>query len=115
MRRVAPSPRLGLVERRAEPHCHECVLERDARAIVRMDIPGRDARHAHPLGQLAQVAVATPVVARERTLDLDPEALRTERPQEPPRHHRRVRILAALDSAAHRPVARAARQADEPL
>ena len=56
-----------------------------------------------------------PVVAGERALELDPKALRAEGPQQPARDGGRAGMVARLDPAGHRAVARAARQADEPL
>ena len=115
VRRVPAPPRLRLVQRLPQPHRHHRVLERHALVGVHVDVPGGHARHPEPLGQLGEEAVAVPVVAGEGALELDPEALRAEGPQQPARDGGRAGMVACLDPAGHRAVAGAARQADEPL
>ncbi len=115
VRGVAAPARLGLVERRPEPHREEGVLERRPRAVVHVDVAGGDARHPEPLGELGEQAVATTVAACERPLKLDPEAIRPERAQETARDRRGGRVLRALDARGHGAASRAAREADEAI
>src|SRR3954468_19224226 len=62
------------------------------------------------------MAFASPVAARERALQLDPEAIAPpERGVESPRDRRRIRELAARNPSRDRSLARAPRQAHEPL
>ena len=71
---------------------------------MRVDVPGRHARHPEALGERFQAAVQRAVVASERALQLDAERVAPERRQQAP--HRRL--------VAHT-LARAAAQADEPF
>ena len=64
------------------PDGHESVLEHGAALAVRVDVAGRDGRHAKRLGQVAQRSVATGVAALVRALELDEEALAAERGSE---------------------------------
>ena len=108
--------RLGLVERRAQPHRDHRVLERDPLARVHVHVAGGDAGHSEPLGQLGEQPVAAAVVAPEGALELDAEAVGAE-----DRAAAGAPTAAAsacsprLDARGHRAVARAAGQADEPL
>ena len=77
---------------------------------------GRDAGDPEPLGEPGEPAVARPVVAPERPLQLDPEAVAPERGEQAPRQ----RLGAAARSPrsqrpASGPVAGAPGEADEPL
>ncbi len=101
---VAAAQRLGRVERRVLAQRDERVLQRRARVRVGVHIAGRDARDAEPPGQGHQPAVQRAVATEVRALELDPEGLRPEGRQEP--SHRRL-VTHAL--------ARASREADEPL
>ena len=112
---VAAPARLRLVERRAQANRHHRVLERNALERVHVDVPGCHARHPEPLGELAQQAIAAPVVAGEGPLELDAEALRPEGPQQSASDRGGGRVVARLDPARHRAVAGAAGEADEPL
>ena len=103
MRRVAAPQRLRRVERRVVAQGHERVLERRALACVRVDVAGGDRRHPEPLGQLGEPPVARAVVALERPLQLDPQAVAPERGQQPAQRRLVVHALA-----------RAAAQADQP-
>ena len=115
VRGVAAPPRLRLVERRAQANRHHRVLERHALERVHVHVAGGHARHPEPLGELAEQAVAAPVVAGEGPLELDAEALRPEGPQQPARDRGRAGMVARLHPAGHRAVAGAAGEADEPL
>ncbi len=114
VRAVAAPGRLGLVERRAQPHGHHRVLKGGAVSGVRMDVSSGDAGHFEPLGQLGQQPVAPAVVAPEGPLELDPEALRPKGAQEPSRPRSRL-DGPVVHQTGHSTVARAARQADDPL
>ena len=103
MRGVAAAQRLRRIERRVVAQGDERVLQRRARARVRVDVARRHRRHPEPLGQPGQPAVARAVVALERPLQLDAQVLAPEGGQQPPQ--RRLVVHA---------VARAAAQADEP-
>ena len=103
MRGVAAPQRLRRVERRVVAQGDERVLQRRARVRVRVDVARRHRRHPQPLRQPGEPAVARPVVALERPLQLDAQALAPEGGQQPPQ--RRLVVHA---------VARAAAQADEP-
>jgi hypothetical protein len=113
MGRVAAPRGLGLVERPPQPNGDERVLERHARALVRVDVAGRHARHAEPLGELRQEAVAAAVAACERALELDAQAVAPERGEQAAAERCGAGVVAALDARGERARARAARQADE--
>ena len=82
------------------------VLERGPAGMVRVDVAGRDRLDAERLGEVAQREVPARVAALVRALELDEEALAAEGLRQP---RRGVRV-------AHREaVARAAREADEPV
>src|SRR5207302_6892640 len=100
---------------RVRSHGDERVLERYARAQVRVDVAGGHARHAEALGQLRELTIATAIAAAERPLELDPHALRAKRAQQAAAHGGGLRVTLALDPPRHRALARAARQADEPV
>ena len=73
---------------------HEGVLQRRPPARVRVDVAGGDGRHAQAAGQLGQRPVARAVVAQERPLELDPQAIGAECVEQPPQ--RRLVVDAAL-------------------
>ena len=98
MREVAAPQRLRGVERRVMAQRRERVLQRRALARVRVDVAGRHRRHAQPGGQIGQRAVARAVVALERPLELDPQAVAPEGPQQPPQ--RRLVVHPAQGAAA---------------
>ena len=75
---VATPQRLGGVERRVLADRHEHVLQPRARRLVGVDVARRDAGHPEPSGQLGQRAIARPVVAMKRALQLDPKRVATE-------------------------------------
>ena len=103
VRVVAAAQRLGRVERAVLADRHERVLQAGAPERVRVDVAGGHARHAEPGGQRGQAAVERAVVTVEGALQLDPERVVPEDPQQAA--HRRL--------VAHA-VARAATEADEP-
>ena len=103
--RPVPAPHgLGGIERGVVADGHERVLERRARARVRVDVAGGHAGHAQPGGQAGQCPIARAVVAVEGALQLDQEAVAAERSEQGAR--RRLVV---------HPAGGAARQADEPL
>ena len=81
---VAAAVGLALVERLAHPHRHERVLQPGTAALVGVHVAGGHRRHPQALGQRGQPAVAAAVVAREGPLELHPEAMLTEDPQQAP-------------------------------
>ena len=103
VRGVAAAQRLRRIERRVVAQGDERVLQRRARERVRVDVAGRHRRHAQPLGQPGEPAVARAVVALERPLQLDAQVLAPEGGQQPPQRRLVVHALA-----------RAPAQADEP-
>ena len=82
----------------------EDVLERGAARMVRVGVPGDDGLDAGVLGEVAQERVAARVAALERPLQLDVEALASERARE---------LGGGVRVADAEPVARAAGEADE--
>ena len=98
VRVVAAAQRLGGVERRVLADGDEGVLEAGARRRVRVGVAGRDARHAESPRQRLEAAVERPVVAMERALELDPERVGAEDPQQPA--HRRFVVHAVTGAAA---------------
>jgi len=80
-----------------------------------VNVAGGHARHADSLGELSEQAVAAAVVAAERPLQLDPEAVWAEGAQQAPRRGGGLRVLVALDPGRHGAIARAARQAHQSL
>ena len=99
---VAAPQRLGRVERRVVAQGDERVLQRRPRVRVRVDVARRDRGDAEALGQPGEHPVARAVVALERALQLDAQAVLPEGVQQPAQ--RRLVVDA---------VARAAAQADE--
>ena len=87
-----------------QAHGHERVLQRSPRAGVGVDVAGRHAGHPQPPRQPGQPPVASPVVAQERPLELDPQPLAPERLEQPPQGRLVVH-----------PAQRAAAQADQAL
>ena len=71
--------------------------------------------NSEALGQLAEELVAAPVVAPVGALELDAQAVGAEDPQQAPGGRGGARVVTRLDARGHRAVARATRQADEPL
>ena len=114
VRGVAAPLGLRLVERLPEPDRDHRVLERDPLARVHVDVARGDRGHPQPLGELGQQAVAAPVVAPERALELDPEAVGAEDAEEPAGRGRGLRVAPRLHARGHRAAPRAARQAHEP-
>jgi hypothetical protein len=80
-----------------------------------VDVPGRHARDPEPLGELDEPTVAGPIPAPERSLQLDPEAVDSERGDEPTPEDAGAIELAPLPAPGEGAVAGAAREADEPL
>jgi hypothetical protein len=78
-----------------------------------VDVPGGHRGHAESPGQLGEQPIAAPVVAPERALDLDAEAIRAEDAGEAAGDRRRIRVTIRLHERGDRAVAGAARQADE--
>ena len=78
VRVVAAPQRLGGVERRVLADRDERVLQARALGGVRVDVAGGDGRDAEPLGEPRQPAVQRAVVARERALQLDAQAIAAE-------------------------------------
>ena len=103
MGEVAAAHGLRGVERGVVAQRDEGVLQRRPRAGVRVDVARRHGRHAEALRQLGEAAVAGAVVAVEGPLELDPQVVGAEDPQQPPQARLVVDALA-----------RAAAQADEP-
>ena len=106
--RLAVAAPLGLaaVERGAAADRDEHVLQHCAAPVVRVDVSGRDGLHAEVLGEVEERGVAARVAALEGALQLDEEAIATERLRQP---HGGVRVAGA------EPAARAAGEADETL
>ena len=104
MAEVAAPLWLGGIERGVQAHGDQRVLQRRAGARVRVHVAGRHARHPEPLGHPLEPPVARPVVAQERPLELDPQAIRPERVEQAPK--RELVVHAAQ---------RAPAQADQPL
>ena len=77
---------LGLrgIERGVQPHRDQRVLERRARAGVRVHVAGCHARHPEALGDPLEPPVARPIIAQERPLELDPQAIWSERVEQAP-------------------------------
>ena len=100
---VAAAHGLRGVERGVVAQGDEGVLQRRPRAGVRVDVARGHGRHAEALRQLGEAAVAGAVVAMEGALELDPQVVGAEDPQQPPQARLVVDALA-----------RAAAQADEP-
>ena len=94
---VAAPHGLGGVQRRVVAQRHERVLQRGARARVRVDVPRRHAREPEPRGERGQPAVERAVVALERALELHAQPVAPEGGQQPP--HRRL-VAHALPRAA---------------
>ena len=81
---------------------------RGRRQSPRAGTPSRSASDGKP-------AIARPVVAPERPLQLDPEVVRPEGAQQPPREMPRRRPDPPLPGPRHGAIAGAAREADQPL
>ena len=121
-RAVPAPPGLRLLQRPPEADGDQRILERRPRGVVHMDVAGRHALDPEPLGEIHQPAIAGPVEAPERPLELDPEAVAAEGADEPPPQRLRGRRVGGARPSApsakaprERPVASAAREADEPL
>src|SRR5919198_2763345 len=87
-----------------------------------MDVAGRHAPNAEPLGQPREPAIARPVVTPERPLQLDQEAIAPEGlDQAPPERLGSSRLAGCraparpLEWRGKRAVASAAGEADQPL
>jgi hypothetical protein len=103
VRVVAAAQRLGGVEGRVLADSHERVLQARALAGVGVDVARGDGAQPPPRRDAGQLAVDRAVVAPERPLQLDAQALAPEGPHEPPQGA--VVAHAALGTA---------READEP-
>ncbi len=101
---VSAALALAAFERRPVADGDERILERRAPQMVRVDVAGRDRRDAQIGCEVAQERVPARVSALVRTLELDEEAVASERAREPGGG---VRVA---DGEA---VARAAGEADE--
>ena len=118
MGRAVPAPLgLGLLQRPPQADGDQRVLERRPRGVVHVDVAGRHAADAEPLGEVGQPAVARPVGAPERPLQLDPEAVAAEGAGQPPPERLRRRCVGGAGPSAarskrarERPVASAARR-----
>ncbi len=86
--RVAAPLRLARLQRRPQPHRDEGVLQVGAAAGVGVDVAGRDAGDAEPLGEAGEPAVAGAVAAPVGALQLDPEAVAAEGGEQPARQSR---------------------------
>jgi hypothetical protein len=60
---------------------NESVLKRRASTSMRVDIPGGNAAQPEPLRELGQPPVSSPVIAQERSLELDAQSILAERTQ----------------------------------
>ena len=80
-----------------------------------VDVAGRHAGHPERRREVGEAAVARAVAAPERHLQLDPEAVGPECPEQRPAEPLGAAVVAAGDPARQRPVAGAAGQADEAL
>ena len=76
---VAAPLALAAVERGAVADRDEHVLQLRAARVVRVDVAGRDGRHAERLGELARAGVPAGVAALVRALQLDVERARGTR------------------------------------
>ena len=103
---VAATLLLAAVERRPAANGDEDVLQQRSRAVVGVDVPGRDRLDAEVRRQVGQERVAARVASLERPLQLDVEALPSEGLGEPGSP---VRV------AYPEPLARTAGETDEPL
>ena len=101
VRGVAAPQRLGRVERRVVAQRDERVLQRRARVGVGVDVARRHRRHAQPLGQLGQPAVARAVVALEGALQLDAQAVAPEGGEQPAQRRLVVHAVARAAAQAH--------------
>ena len=117
MAEVAAPLGLGRVQRRVQTHGHERVLQRRTRARMRVHVAGRNARDAEPSAETRQPPVACPVVAQERSLELDPQTIGPERVEQSPERelvvHAPQRAPAQADQALG--VVEHVRQLDERL
>ena len=121
--RARPGPRLALprrcgsdcLQRRPEPHRDEGVLQVSARRGVGVDVAGRDAGHAEPLGERGEPAVAGAVVPPVGPLQLDPEAVAAEGGEQARGRAAPRRAVAPLPGPGERSLARAAGEADQAL
>ena len=78
-------------------------------------VAGRDRGNAEPLRQRDEPAVPRAVMPPERPLQLDPEVVRAEGPQQALGEVGGARRITALPAAGHRAVTGAARKADQAL
>ncbi len=101
---VAAPHGLGGIERGVQAYGHQRVLERCPGARVRVHVPGGHARHPEPRRDSLKAPVAGAIVAQERPLELDPQAIGSERAEQAPER----------ELVVH-PAQRTAAQADQPL
>jgi len=95
---VATPQRLGCLERGAQAQRHERVLQLRARAGMRVYVAGGHACHPQPPGERGQRPVAGAVVAGVGALQLDPQSIRAEGVEQPPRG--RLVVHAMLGTSA---------------
>ena len=95
---------LARIERGAVTDGDERILQERAHARVGMDVPGRHGGHAEAPGEPLERPVARPIAIRIGALELHPQALSAEGPEQRPRG------LLVVDA-----VLRASGQADEAL
>ncbi len=86
-----------------------------AAAGVGVDVAGRHAGHAEPLGEAGEPAVARAVVAPVGPLQLDAEAVAAEGGEQAIGEAARAARITPRPGPRHRPIPRAARQADQAL
>ena len=82
---------------------------------MKVDVAGRDGRHAEARGETGERAVAGTVGARIGPLQLDPEAVAAEGLEQSPGESGGLGALSALEPSREDTLGRAARQAHQPL
>ncbi len=113
--RVAAPARLGLVEGLAKPDRDQGVLQRRPAAVMGVDVAGGDAGNAEALGEEGEPAVAGAIAAPVGALQLDTEAVAAESGEEAAGEPLAGGGVSPFPGSRHRPLAGAAREADEPL
>src|SRR2546422_4131649 len=78
-----------------------------------MDVAGRHAVNAEAARELCKREVSHAIATPERTLELDPEAIRCECSEQAATHTLGLAQLSFLNSIGERTVTRASRQVDE--
>ena len=102
---VASAQPLGFVEGRPQAHRHHRVLERETGTVVGVGVARRHGGHPEFLRQRGEPAIARPVVAPERPLQLDPEVVRSEGAPQPPREIRGAGRITPLPGPRHGTIA----------